>query len=83
MLEHFDEYARGDGRLQREAMNELGIDVFEAATMFWGGGYDPVAEEITEGPFAVSIPQAVEASQRLRAAIYNAARAVDAHLRQA
>src|SRR3954454_25113985 len=27
ILEHFDKYARGDGRLQRRAMNELGIDV--------------------------------------------------------
>jgi hypothetical protein len=49
--EHFDDYARGHGRLQREAMNELGIDVFEAAAMFSGGGYDPLSEEITEGPF--------------------------------
>lgn len=83
ILEHFDEYARGDGRLQRKAMNELGIDVFEAAAMFWGGGYDPVAEEITEGPFVVAVPQAVEASQRLHAAIYRAARAVDASRRPA
>ena len=78
ILEHFDEYARGDGRLQRDAMNELGIDVFEAAAMFWGGGYDPRTEEITEGPFVVAVPQAVEASQRLHAAVYRAARAVDA-----
>jgi hypothetical protein len=47
ILEHFDEYARGDGQLQRKAMNELGIDVFEAAAMFWGGGYDPAAEVLT------------------------------------
>jgi hypothetical protein len=80
ILEHFDEYARGQGRLQRQAMNEQGIDVFEAAAMFWGGGYDPFTEEITEGPFVVAIPQAVEASQRLQAAIYRAARAVDAGL---
>lgn len=32
-------------------MNELGIDVFEAAAMFWGGGYDPVAEVLSEEPF--------------------------------
>jgi hypothetical protein len=54
VLEHFDEYARGTGRLERQAINELGIDVFEAAAMwhsatgmdrgamFWGGGYDPI-----------------------------------------
>lgn len=80
MLEHFDEYARGDGRLQRDAMDELGIDVFEAAAMFWGGGYDPATEEITEGPFVVALPRAVEASKRLHAAIYHAARAVDSGL---
>jgi hypothetical protein len=83
ILEHFDEYARGDGRLQREAMTELGIDVFQAAAMFWGGGYDPVAEEIIQGPFVVAVPRAVEASQRLQAAIYGAARAVDARRRPA
>jgi hypothetical protein len=81
ILEHFDEYARGDGRLQRKAMNQLGIDVFEAASMFWGGGYDPTADELTEGPFVVVVSQAVEASQRLHAAIYRAARAVDASRR--
>lgn len=79
LLEHFDEYARGDGRLQRSAMKELGIDVFEATAMFWGGGYDPVAEEISEGPFVVTISRAVEASRRLYAATYRAARAVDAN----
>ena len=39
ILEHFDEYACGEGRLQRDAMRELGPDVFEAAAMFWGGDY--------------------------------------------
>jgi hypothetical protein len=78
ILEHFDEYARGDGRLQRSAMNELGIDVFEAAAMFWGGGYDPAADELTEGPFVIVVHEAVEASKRLQAAIYRAARVVDA-----
>jgi hypothetical protein len=39
-------------------MNELGIDVFEAAAMFWGGGYDPATEELSSharwcGPHAV------------------------------
>jgi hypothetical protein len=83
ILEHFDEYARGDGRLQRTAINELGIDVFEAAAMFWGGGYDSAADELTEGPFVVVVSQAVEASQRLHAAIYRAARALDASRRPA
>src|SRR4051812_42273893 len=30
VLEHFDDYARGEGHLQRAAMRELGLDVFEA-----------------------------------------------------
>jgi hypothetical protein len=59
-------------------VNELGIGVFEVAAMFWGGGYDPAAEVLTEGPFVVAISQAVGASQRLHTAIYRAARAVDA-----
>jgi hypothetical protein len=80
ILEHFDDYARGDGRLQRKAMDELGIDVFETAAMFWGGGYNALTEEITEGPFVVAVPRAVEAARRLHAAIYRAARAVDADL---
>jgi hypothetical protein len=36
--------------------------VFEAAAMFWGGGYDPAAEELTEGPFVVAISRAVDAA---------------------
>jgi hypothetical protein len=83
MLEHFDQYARGDGQLQRKAMKELGVDMFEAAAMFWGGGYDPATEELTEGPFVVAISQAIEASRRLHTAIYRAAQAVDAARRPA
>ena len=37
---------------------------FEAAAMFWGGGYDSRTETITEGPFSVQIPQAIQASER-------------------
>jgi hypothetical protein len=32
-LEHFNEYARGEDRLQREAIRDLGLDVYEAAAM--------------------------------------------------
>jgi hypothetical protein len=78
ILEHFDDYARGQGKLQRRAMKELGIDVFEAAAMFWGGGYDPFTEEVSEGPFVVAVPLAVMASERLQMAIYEAGRAIDA-----
>jgi len=53
VLEHFDEYARGEGRLQRKAIREFGIDVYEAAARYWGGGYDPTTEQITEGPFVL------------------------------
>lgn len=83
ILEHFDEYARGEGQLQRTARSELGVDVFEAAAMFWGGGYDPADDELTEGPFLVAISQAIDASQRLHEAICRAARAVDESRRPA
>lgn len=78
VLEHFDEYARGEGRLQRKTIGELGIDVYEAAAMYWGGGYDPATEQITEGPFVLNVPAAVDASGRLHLAIYLAGQAVDA-----
>ncbi len=77
VLEHFDEYARGEGKLQRKAIRELGIGVYEAAAMYWGGGYDPETEPITEGPFVISVPQSVEAAGHLFEAIYAAGRAVD------
>src|ERR1700722_799499 len=70
VLEHFDGYARGEGRLQRKTISELGIDVYEAAAMYWGGGYDPGTEQITEGPFVVNVPLAVDASEQLHLAIY-------------
>jgi hypothetical protein len=77
ILEHFDDYARGEGRLQREAMRDLGLGVHEAAAMFWGGGYNPATEQITEGPFAITIPEALVAADRLNQAIYGAGRAID------
>jgi hypothetical protein len=77
ILEHFDEYARGEGRLQRKAMRELGLDVYEAAALFWGGGYDPGTEQLTEGPFIIVIPCALKAAERLQEAIYAAGRAID------
>ena len=80
LLEHFDEYARGDGRLQHKALTDLGIDVFEAAAMFWGGGYDPATDELSEGPFVIVMSNAIAASQRLHTAIYRAAHEVDAAL---
>jgi hypothetical protein len=77
ILEHFDGYARGKGRLQKTAIRDDGVDVDEAATMFWGGGYNPETEVLTEGPFTIVIPQAVDAARRLYLAVYQAARAID------
>lgn len=77
ILEHFDDYARGEGKLQREVMRDLGLDVFEAAAMFWGGGFDPSTQLLTEGPFVISVPDALRAAERLHEAIYIAGRAVD------
>jgi hypothetical protein len=77
ILEHFDEYARGEGKLQQEAVRERGVDVFEAAATYWGGGYDPSTEALTQGPFVMVIPDALAAAERLYHAIYAAGRAVD------
>jgi hypothetical protein len=77
ILEHFDEYARGEGKLVKQAMRDLGIDVYEAAAMHWGGGYDPSTEEVTEGPFVIVIPVALESAGLLQRAIYTAGQAVD------
>jgi hypothetical protein len=76
-LEHFDEYARGTGKLQSEAIRNLGLDAFEAAAMFWGGGYDRSTGRLTEGPFTITVPAAVLAAKALHRAIYAAGRAVD------
>jgi hypothetical protein len=43
-------------------MRDLGIDVYEVAAIFWGGGYDPSTEEVTEGPFVVFLPAALESA---------------------
>lgn len=77
ILEHFDEYARGEGKLQREAIHDLGLDLFEAAAMFWGGGFDPGTQQLTQGPFVIVVPDALKAAERLHRAIYAAGRAVD------
>jgi hypothetical protein len=72
LLEHFDEYARGEGRLQREAIRDQDIDVHEAAAKYWGGGYDLATEQLTEGPFTLVVPNALEPAEQLRQAIYAA-----------
>lgn len=77
ILEHFDDYARGEGRLAKGAVRDLGLDVYEAAAMYWGGGYDPDTETINEGPFVVDIPLALQAGERVYRAIYEAGLAVD------
>jgi hypothetical protein len=76
MLEHFDEYARGVGRLQQKAIHELGLGLYEAAALYWGGGYDPTKEQITMGPFVIAIPGALAASEAQYQAIYAAGKAV-------
>lgn len=79
MLEHFDEYARGKGALQKRAIREEGLSVYEAAAVYWSGGYDPTTEQITEGPIVIHVPTALAASEALHRAIYTAGKAVDAH----
>jgi len=60
-------------------MRDFNIDVYEAAAMYWGGGYDPITEEVREGPFVIVIPAALEAAKGLQRAIYAARQAVDRH----
>lgn len=79
MLEHFDEYARGEGLLQQKAISELGLGVYEVAALFWGGGYDPTTEQLREGPFVIDVHAALVASEALHQAIYSAGKAVDVH----
>jgi hypothetical protein len=81
MLEHFDEYARGKGILQKRAIREEGLSVYEAAAVYWGGGYDPTTEQITEGPIVIHVPTALAASEVLYLAISAAGKAVDAQRR--
>ncbi len=81
ILEHFDEYARGEGRLQQQAIRERGLDAYDAASLYWGGWYDPATEQITEGPFVIDVGAALKVSVGLHQAIYAAGRAVDAHRR--
>ena len=77
MLEHPDDYARGKGRLQNAAIKMEGLDLHEAASTYWGGGYDSTTDEIEEGPYRIHLSTAVAAAQRLYDAIYRAAKAVD------
>ena len=77
MLEHPDDYARGEGRLQEAAIKKEGLDLHEAAATYWGGGYDSTTDEIEEGPYRLHLGTAVEAGRRLHEAIYRAAKAVD------
>jgi predicted RNA-binding Zn ribbon-like protein len=77
VIEHFDEYARGEGKLAKQAREDLAIDAFEAAARYWGGGYDPATEKLTEGPFEILVPDAISAAERMHAAIYSAGRAID------
>jgi hypothetical protein len=79
ILEHFDEYARGKGKLQRKAIKDQGMGLSEAAALYWGGGYDPTTEQLSEGPFVIVVPDAVAASEALYQEIYVAGKAVDSH----
>jgi hypothetical protein len=77
ILTHFNEYAVGDGRLQRKLRKETGIDAAEAARRFWGGGYDPSTGEFIIGPHRIHIERALGAAHMLGDAIYAAAKEVD------
>ena len=72
VLTHFDEYARGHGRLQRGDNDRAA-----AARHFWGFGYDPANGNIVLGPYQIDVEQAVVQAHQLFTALYAAAQAVD------
>ncbi|MEU9405167.1 hypothetical protein AB0E08_05570 [Streptomyces sp. NPDC048281] len=75
-LTHFEDWARGEGGgPQKDARKTA--EPRDVARDFWSFGYDPVADTVTMGPYAISVSAAVPAANALCAAIYAATRAVD------
>lgn len=77
VLVHFDEYARGEGKLQHK-LRKQGVDAATAARQFWTFGYDPATGSVQVGPYEINIEQARLQARQLFRAIYTAAQAVDA-----
>lgn len=77
MLEHFDEYARGEGRLQRKEQKATGAEFHAVARLYWGGGYNPQTNEVTEGPYMIPLDVAGDAARALYESIIHAAKATD------
>lgn len=72
VLMHFDEYARGRGRMQQDD-----DDPAAAARRFWQFGYDPGSGNVVVGPYQINVDQAASQAKELFAALYASASAVD------
>jgi hypothetical protein len=72
VLSHFDEYARGQGRLQQDYRDHAA-----AARCYSVGGYDPENGKVVVGPHQIDVNQARAQAHELFTALYAAARAVD------
>lgn len=77
-LMHFEDWALGKGDGQAGGRRSSRPVNRVAARDFWGFGYDPAAGTVSMGPYRVDVDVAVRAATDLAAAIYAAARAVDA-----
>ncbi len=71
VLSHFDEYARGQGRLQHDYRDHAA-----AARCYSVGGYDPESGKVVVGPHQIDVSQARAQADELFNALYAAARAV-------
>lgn len=72
VLTHFDEYSRGQGRLQQDYRDHAA-----AARCYSVGGYDPANGKVVVGPHQIDVSQARAQAHELFTALYAAARAVD------
>jgi hypothetical protein len=72
VLTHFDEYARGQGRLQQDCRDRA-----SAARRYWVGGYDPANGKVVVGPHQIDVDRARAQANELFAALCAAARVVD------
>ncbi|MFL4950581.1 hypothetical protein ACJ6WE_25305 [Streptomyces sp. MMS24-I31] len=75
-LTHFEDWARGIGFGPQAAARKRATPR-DVARYFWSFGYDPATDNVTMGPFTISVNEAVPAANTLCAAIYAAAHAVD------
>jgi hypothetical protein len=82
VIVHFDQFARGDGKRQRDLVKK-GADATVIARDFWPFGYDPQTGNIQVGPHHINVENAVSEARLLLHAIWEATRAFDAQAGEA